>query len=68
MRALAVIAIAAVLRSENALAGATTNAPDSKATSMPPALSKEVDETAWSFSASASTYIVPDFQEYVSLP
>ncbi len=59
------IAIAVVFARDNALAGATTTAPDSKATSTPPALSKEVDEKAWSFSASASTYIVPDFQEYV---
>src|SRR4029079_8490137 len=42
---------------DNALAGATT--------STAPALSEEVDEKAWSFSASASTYIVPDDQEYV---
>ncbi len=65
MRLLALIAIAVVFARDNALAGATTTAPDSKATSTPPALSKEVDEKAWSFSASASTYIVPDFQEYV---
>ena len=65
MRLLALIAIAVVFARDNALAGATTTAPDSKATSTPPALSKEVDEKAWSLSASASTYIVPDFQEYV---
>ena len=34
-------------------------------TSTAPTLSEEVDEKAWSFSASASTYIVPDDQEYV---
>jgi hypothetical protein len=30
-----------------------------------PALTTPTAENAWSFSASASTYIVPDFQEYV---
>ena len=38
---------------------------DSKATRTPAAPSEEADEKAWSFSASASTYIVPDDQEYV---
>jgi hypothetical protein len=65
MRSPALMLIAVVLAGDNALAGATTNAPDSKATSTPPALSKEVDEKAWSFSASVSTYIVPNDQEYV---
>src|SRR5438132_11022785 len=65
MRLPALIVIAVVLAGGNARAGATTNAPDSKATSTPPALSKEVDEKAWSFSASVSTYIVPNDQEYV---
>jgi hypothetical protein len=57
MRALAFMAIVVVLAGDNALAGATT--------SRVPALSEGVDEKAWSFSASASTYIVPDDQEYV---
>jgi len=65
MRALAVLALVVVLADGNALAGTTTDAPDSKATSTPLALSKEVDENAWSFSASVSTYIVPNDQEYV---
>src|SRR5207302_4198945 len=56
MRFPALIVIAVILAGGNALAGATTNAPDSQATSTPPALSKEVDERAWSFSASVSTY------------
>ena len=53
------------------VAGATTLAqeamktPDSKTTRPPPALTEEADEDAWSFSISASTYVVPDFQEYV---
>jgi hypothetical protein len=65
MRFPALIVIAVVLAGGNTLAGATTNAPDPKATSTLPALSKEVDEKAWSFSASVSTYIVPNDQEYV---
>jgi len=65
MRFLAVIAIAVALAAESAPAQETTNAPGSPATSTTPALTKEADEKAWSFSASASTYIVPDFQEYV---
>ena len=65
MRALAVLALVVVLADGNALAGTTMNAPDSKATSTPPALNEEVDEKAWSFSASVSTYIVPNDQEYV---
>src|SRR5438552_17668935 len=65
MRFPALIVIAVILAGGNALAGATTNAPDSKATSTPPALSEEVDAKAWSFSASVSTYIVPNDQEYV---
>jgi hypothetical protein len=65
MRAHALIALAIVLGGDNALAGATTNAPDSKAASTTPALTKEEDENAWSFSLSASTYIVPDDREYV---
>jgi hypothetical protein len=65
MRFPALIVIAVVLADGNALADPTTNAPDTKATSAPTALSKEVDEKAWSFSASVSTYVVPNDQEYV---
>src|SRR5947199_9362256 len=61
----ALTVIAVVLAGDNALAGATTTAPDSQATSTPTRLSKEAAEKAWSFSASASTYIVPNDQEYV---
>src|SRR5437660_12603656 len=57
MRALAFIASVVVLAGDNALAGATTT--------TAPAFSEEVDEKAWSFSASVSTYIVPNDQEYV---
>jgi hypothetical protein len=65
MRALACIAMVVVLAGDNVLAQERANTTDSKSTSTPPALDKEVDEKAWSFSASASTYILPDFREYV---
>ena len=56
MRFLALIAIAVVLGGrDNALAQETTR------TRSP----KRRKRRAWSFSASATTYIVPDFQEYV---
>ena len=64
MRFVGMIALA-VFAGDNALAQETTSTPDSKATSTPPAVITEADEKAWSFSASATTYIVPDFQEYV---
>jgi hypothetical protein len=57
MRGLTLIAIGVVLAGRNAGAGLATSAPD---------LSKEgADENAWTFSASVSTYIVPNDQEYV---
>jgi hypothetical protein len=65
MRYLVLIAFVVLLAGENALAGATTNAPESTAKNALPALSKEADEKAWSFSLSATTYIVPNYQEYV---
>jgi hypothetical protein len=65
MRFRAVIAIAIVLAGGTALAQETASAPGSTAMNTTPALTKEADEKAWSFSASATTYIVPDFQEYV---
>ena len=65
MRFLALIAFAVVFAGANALAQEAMKTPDSKATSTPPAVIEEADEKAWSFSASATTYIVPDFQEYV---
>ncbi len=57
------IAIAVFVVGENAPAQETTNAPGSPAKNAPLAVTKEADEKAWSFSATA--YIVPDFQEYV---
>jgi hypothetical protein len=59
MRFLALIVFAIFFAGDNTLAQETT----AKETTAP--LLKEADEPAWSFSASASTYIVPDFREYV---
>ncbi|HEV2840390.1 MAG TPA: hypothetical protein VGW39_03615 [Chthoniobacterales bacterium] len=59
------IAFAVVFAGSNALAQEAMKTPDSKATSPPPPVITEADENTWSFSASATTYIVPDFQEYV---
>ena len=65
MRFVALIAFALVFAGENAPAQETTNAPGFPAKNATPAVTKEADEKAWSFSASVTTYIVPDFQEYV---
>jgi hypothetical protein len=66
MRALTLIALAIVFAGDNALAGTTTNATDSKSVSETPELNKEAaDEDAWSFALSASTYVVPDDRDYV---
>ena len=56
MRALTIIALAVLLAAGNALAGATSS-------STPTPVKEE--ENNWSFSISASTYIVPDDREYV---
>jgi len=65
MRLFAFITIAVVFAKANALAQTATNTPISTATNTTPALTKEADEKAWSFSVSATTYIVPDSREYV---
>jgi hypothetical protein len=65
MRFFALIAFAVFVAGGNALAQEAPKRPDSKATSSPPPVIEETDEKAWSFSASASTYIVPDDREYV---
>ena len=57
MRLVALFAIAVVVSSANAGPEETKN--------VTPEVSKEADEKAWSFSVSATTYVVPDFQEYV---
>jgi hypothetical protein len=65
MRCLALIAFAVFVAGGNALAQEAVKTPDSKATSTPPPVIEETDENAWSFSSSATTYIVPDDREYV---
>lgn len=61
MRLLACLAIAIAFRDGAVFAQDTTNVRSSGATPTPP----EADERAWSFSASAYTYFVPDDREYV---
>ena len=65
MRLLVLIVLGVGLAGGHALAQASTNAAVPAATSTSPALTKETDEKAWSFSVSAYTYIVPDSQDYV---
>jgi hypothetical protein len=65
MRLLAFIALGVGLAGAHALAQATTNAAVSTATHATPMLTNAADEKAWSFSASAYTYLVPDSREYV---
>jgi hypothetical protein len=65
MRVIAFVAIGVWVGGGPVLGQATTNAPVSTATNALPALTKEADEEAWSFSASAYTYLVPDSREYV---
>jgi hypothetical protein len=60
MRLLALIAFSIAFAGGNALGQETTNAKDTA-----PAVIRETDENAWSFSASATTYFVPDDREYV---
>ena len=64
MRVLASLAITAALTSATALAQTTANAPTSPATATAPATTEASDDKAWSFSASAYTYIVPDSANY----
>ena len=65
MRAVVVVAIVLAFSSANALAQTATTAPASTATTTQPAPAEEPDDTAWSFSASAYTYLVPDAGNYV---
>ena len=64
MRFLPLIAFAVFVAGNSTLAQVALRTPHSKATNAP-AVIEEADEKAWSFSLSASTYIVPDFQEYL---
>ena len=57
----ACLAMAIALMNDAVFAQAPTNVPISAATNTPP----DADEQAWSFSASASTYLVPDDRNYV---
>ena len=59
------VALVLFLVGNAALAGETMIALDSKEARTPPVLSEESAEKTWSFSASVSTYIVPNDQEYV---
>jgi hypothetical protein len=63
-RRLALAAIAVVLAGCDALAQ-TANPPVPPATDAAPPLTKEADEKAWSFYASAYGYIVPESQDFV---
>ena len=65
MRAVAAVALALAFASADALAQTTTNAPASTATITQPAPAEEPNDTGWSFSASAYTYLVPDAGNYV---
>jgi len=65
MRSLALIATGVGLAAGPARAQVTTNAALATTTNTPPALIQAADEQAWSFSVSASTYIVPESREYV---
>src|SRR6266550_6164786 len=47
------------------LAAATGSAQEKTAKNATPTVTKEAEEQTWSFYASATTYVVPDFQEYV---
>jgi len=65
VRAVAAVALALAFASADALAQTTTNAPASTATITQPAPAEEPNDTGWSFSASAYTYLVPDAGNYV---
>lgn len=65
VRRVAAMAIAVVLVACNALAQASTSALFSTAENAKLAPTKDPDETTWSFSVSAYTYIVPDDRTYV---
>ena len=63
MRLPAAIAISVILQCFNTPAQDATNAV-SLATNTSPAVTNEAGKKAWSFSASVSTYIVPDGRDY----
>jgi len=57
MRFVVLLGVALAVVAENVRSQETKNAT--------PEVAKESNEKAWSFSLSATTYVVPDFQEYV---
>src|ERR1043166_8855569 len=57
MRLATLLAITIAVSAKNCLAQDSKN--------VTPEVTKESNERAWSFSAYATTYVVPDFQEYV---
>ena len=61
VRLLVCLAIAITFLDRGVFAQATTNVPLSAATNAPP----DADDKAWSYSASAYTYVVPDDSNYV---
>ncbi len=63
MRSLALMILGTLVA--GAPARAATNAPAEVASAAPPAVSNGATGTAWSFGASACTYIVPDSREFV---
>jgi len=65
LRLLASLAIAGVFSSAGALAQTPANAPASQAAATPPVTTEETDDKAWSFSASAYTYIARESEDYV---
>ena len=65
MRVIAATALVVVVASANPLAQTIASPPASTAATTPPAAANQSDDTAWSFSASAYTYVVPDSGNYV---
>jgi hypothetical protein len=65
VRRFALMAVAAVLVGGNVHAQAPTDASVAAAPTTTPDLPAESDDKAWSFSATAFTYIVPDDRDYV---
>jgi len=64
LRVVALVALALALAGGNAVAQATAGTPAAQANAAP-APPNGADEKAWSFSASAYTYILPDSRDYL---
>jgi len=65
MRLFIFLLVALVSAGSHMLAQTVPNADVSTATNTTPALETEADKNAWSFYASAYTYLVPDSRDYV---